>query len=65
LVEFVIAKAVEIRDRVGCQFIVLNAKPTSVAFYLRLGFEICPGQPKSRDNPFMYFKLPIETEETG
>ncbi len=59
LCEFAIAKAVEYRDALGCQFVILNAKPNSIQFYQKLGFEICPAQPKSRKNPFMYFKLPI------
>jgi GNAT superfamily N-acetyltransferase len=58
LCEFAIARAVEYRDALGCQFVILNAKPNSIQFYQKLGFEICPGQPASRRNIFMYFKLP-------
>ncbi len=58
LCELAIARAVEYRETVGCQFVILNAEPGSIPFYEKLGFEICPDQPKSRNNPFMYFKLP-------
>jgi predicted N-acetyltransferase YhbS len=58
LCEFAIAQAIKHRELMGCQFITLNAKPNSIPFYQRLGFEVCPGQQASRKNPFMYFKLP-------
>jgi GNAT superfamily N-acetyltransferase len=58
LCEFAIAKAVEYRETIGCQFVILNAKPNSILFYQKIGFEMCPAQPKSRRNPFVYFKLP-------
>lgn len=58
LCEFAIAKAVEYRETIGCQFVILNAKPNSIPFYQKIGFEICLAQPASRKNPFMYFKLP-------
>lgn len=61
LCEFAIAKAVEYRDMLGCQFVILNSKPNSIQFYQKLGFETCPGQPASRRNIFMYFKLPVNT----
>ena len=60
LCQFAIAKAIEHRNGLGCQFVILNAKPNSIRFYEKLGFETCAGQSASRRNIFMYFKLPPE-----
>lgn len=67
LCEFAIAKAVEYRETIGCQFVILNAKPNSISFYQKIGFEMGLAQPAWRKNPFMYFKLPstLVTGVTG
>jgi GNAT superfamily N-acetyltransferase len=58
LCRFAIAKAMELREVVGCQFVIVNAKQASIPFYLKNGFQLGLNQPKDRHEPFMYFKLP-------
>jgi GNAT superfamily N-acetyltransferase len=58
LCRFTIAKAMELREVTGCQFVIVNAKQTSIPFYLKNGFQLGLDQPKDRREPFMYFKLP-------
>ena len=57
LCKFAVANAMELRDRIGCQFVIVNAKPDSIGFYEKTGFQMGPNQLKRRE-PFMYFKLP-------
>ena len=58
---YAIATAARLRDEVGCQFVILNAKKYSIPFYERCGFKLAENQPKGRHEPFMYFKLPVNT----
>lgn len=58
---YAIATAVRLREEVGCQFVILNAKRPSIAFYERCGFKLAENQPKGRREPFMYFKIPMNT----
>lgn len=55
---FAIAKAIELREVAGCQFVIVNAKEASIPFYLKNGFRLGLDQPKARREPFMYLKLP-------
>lgn len=55
---FAVASAMDFRDRIGCQFVIVNAKPDSIGFYEKSGFEMGPNQLERRE-PFMYFKLPL------
>ena len=56
---YAIATAARLRDEVGCQFVILNAKRDSIHFYKRCGFKLADNQPPGRREPFMYFKIPI------
>ena len=56
--DFAVANAMDLRDRLGCQFVIVNAKPDSIRFYEKIGFQLAPNQLKQRE-PFMYFKLPL------
>jgi GNAT superfamily N-acetyltransferase len=58
LCRFAIARAMELREVVGCKFVIVNAKQASIPFYLKNGFQLGQNQPKDRREPFMYFKLP-------
>jgi predicted N-acetyltransferase YhbS len=57
---YAVATAAKLREDVGCQFVILNAKKSCIAFYQRLGFTLAQNQPAGRREPFMYFKLPTE-----
>jgi GNAT superfamily N-acetyltransferase len=58
LCDFAVANAMDLRSRLGCQFVIVNAKPGSIQFYEKIGFQLGPNQLKQRE-PFMYFKLPL------
>ncbi|MGA2789807.1 MAG: GNAT family N-acetyltransferase [Candidatus Bathyarchaeia archaeon] len=58
---YAIATAAKVREEVACQFVILNAKIASIPFYEHCGFKLAENQPKGRREPFMYFKLPINT----
>lgn len=58
LCRFAVAKALDLKQQVGCQFVILNAKTNSIPFYLKNGFQLGTNQPSHRREPFMYFKLP-------
>lgn len=60
LCQHAISTAFRLREDVGCQFIIVNAKEKSVEFYQKCGFNLDVNQPKSRREPFMYFKLPSD-----
>ncbi len=66
---FAIVKALEFREQVGCQFVILNAKRNSIEFYQKNGFTLAPNQPPDRREPFTYFKLPTnqppQSNDTG
>ena len=57
LCDFAVANALELRDRIGCQFVIVNAKPDSIPFYEKNAFQLGPNQVNRRE-PFMYYKLP-------
>ncbi len=57
LCRFAIAKALELGEHVGCQFVILNAKKDSIPFYLKNGFQLGRNQP-ARKEPFTYLRLP-------
>ncbi len=58
LCDFAIANAMELRERLGCQFVIVNSKPDCIPFYHKNGFQLGSNQPKRRE-PFMYFRLPL------
>lgn len=58
LCDFAVANAMELRNRIGCQFVIVNAKPDSITFYEKNGFQLGPSQQHRRE-PFMYFRLPL------
>ena len=58
LCDFAVANAMELREKIGCQFVIVNAKPNSIRFYEKNGFQLGYNQPKRRE-PFMYFRLPL------
>jgi GNAT superfamily N-acetyltransferase len=37
---FALSRALELNERIGCRFLIVDAKPDSVHFYRKLGFEI-------------------------
>ncbi len=59
LCRFAIAKALELREHAGCQFVILNAKKDSIPFYVKNGFQLGRNRP-DRNEPFMYLRLPAK-----
>ncbi|UJS26498.1 GNAT family N-acetyltransferase [Thiothrix winogradskyi] len=62
LLKAMLELALQLRDQVGCVGVVVDAKPTAVAFYTKLGFEplVCVGgELGSRPEPLPMF-LPIQ-----
>ncbi len=57
-----VSTAIRVRKEVGCQFVILNAKKESVKFYERCCFQLAENQPPEREDPFMYFKLPVPVD---
>jgi GNAT superfamily N-acetyltransferase len=56
--------ALEMRDRIGCIGVVVDAKPDAIAFYSALGFKpigLVSGALRDRPEPVAMF-LPIENE---
>jgi len=58
LCRLALAKAIALREEVGCQFVIVNAKPKSIPFYIKNGFQLGRNQPPDRRLPFMYFPIP-------
>lgn len=56
LCDFCFAKADEFSERVGCRFLVLNARSDVIKFYEKYGFKLIPKQEKRRE-PVMYLNI--------
>lgn len=56
LCDFCLAKAYEFSEKVGCRFLVLNAKREAIEFYEKYGFKLIPKQEKRRE-PIMYLNI--------
>jgi hypothetical protein len=53
LCDFSLAKAYEFSEKVGCRFLVLNAKREVMGFYIKYGFKLLPKQ-EDRREPVMF-----------
>lgn len=56
LCDFCLAKAYEFSEKVGCRFLVLNAKRDVIDFYEKYGFKLLPKQEK-RIEPVMFLNI--------
>jgi predicted N-acetyltransferase YhbS len=56
LCNFSLGKAYEFSERVGCRFLVLNAKRDAVGFYEKYGFKLLPKQ-EDRKEPVMFLNI--------
>jgi GNAT superfamily N-acetyltransferase len=56
LCDFCLGKAEEFSEKVGCRFLVLNARRKVIGFYEKYGFKLLPRQEQRRE-PIMYLNI--------
>jgi predicted N-acetyltransferase YhbS len=56
LCDFSLAIAYQLSEKVGCRFLVLNAKKDVIGFYEKYGFKLLPNQEK-RQEPIMFLNI--------
>jgi len=56
LCDYSCAKAYQFSKKVGCRFLVLNAKDEVIGFYEKYGFKLIPNQ-KTRKQPLMFLNI--------
>jgi GNAT superfamily N-acetyltransferase len=56
LCNFSLGKAYEFSEKVGCRFLVLNAKKDVIGFYEKYGFRLLPKQ-EGRKEPVMFLNI--------
>lgn len=56
LCDFSLAMAYKLSEKVGCRFLVLNAKQKVISFYEQYGFKLLPDQKKRRE-PLMFLNI--------
>jgi predicted N-acetyltransferase YhbS len=56
LCHFSLGKAYEFSEKVGCRFLVLNAKRDVIGFYEKYGFKLLPKQ-EDRREPVMFLNI--------
>ncbi len=54
--DFCLNMAIELSERVGCRFLVLNAKRRVIGFYRKYGFRLLAGQEQRRE-PIMFLNI--------
>ena len=55
---FSLTQAIELSERVGCRFLVLNAERKVIGFYEQCGFKLLQNQEKRRQ-PMMFLSIPL------
>ncbi len=56
LCDYSIAEAYKLSEKVGCRFLVLNAKKDVIRFYEKYGFKLLPNQ-ENRREPVMFLNI--------